>query len=671
MSKTYLTKCHPDFHLPADVVVGEGFDAQDYVARLKEAQIDAVVFFGKCHYGFSYYPTKIGTVHPKLVSDMLGEIVQECRREGVGISAYYSVFLDTAAARLHPDWVLQADTDEIEGGFNSKKFEQICVNSGYLDELLLPQSIEIVKNYDVDELFFDTMTGFTPCYCDKCKELFGKPIPRSAEDPDWLAYVNWYNDQYEAFFAKVIRVIYEINPQVGVIFNWQWSARLPGNPAPFTKRLAGDLYPSGATSSYFSHYWAGTDYPFDYMCGRFMHGLSEWSNNTPETLKYTAAATIANGGSFYLIDRQLPNGSLEARSWPILKDVFTFVNDRREVVEHTRHVPETAVLHSLEHIVGAHNEFFPDLELRKQRTVPMTAMAQVLRDRARHYTPLNTDNLKRRLLEYKLIVLPECDYLDAEMIQLLTQFVENGGKLLIVQSATKDGLDPALLQLAGVTFKAYADLEYGYIEKQSAGNADPILVRGKFALVTPDEGTQTLHRYVSPLSEGNSGAQFGHGFAPPTTPSDFAVVTSRQLGAGEIVYVSAPILTSHDAYFNPHITDLVLQLMDRLLPRPIVSVQTKAQVELVVMRKADDLIIHLVNHSAKEVLAGYWCPVLEFIPELRDIAISVAAIREDYVLQAFPGGTQSKPTYACERLEFNVPSLDIMNSYRIKNYFAQ
>jgi len=669
MSRTYLTKCHPDFHLPADVVVGENFNAQAYVERLKDSQIDAVVFFGKCHYGFSYYPTKIGTVHPKLMTDMLGEIVKACRRENVGISAYYSVFLDTAAARLHPDWVLKAETNEIEGGFNSKKFEQICVNSDYCDKLLLPQSIEIITNYDVDELFYDTMTGFTPCYCDKCKELFGKDIPLNADNPDWLEYVNWYNNQYEAFFAKVIQVLKEINPKVSVIFNWQWSARLPGNPAPNTKRLAGDLYPSGSTSSYYSHYWAGTDYPFDYMCGRFMHGLSEWSNNTPETLKYTAAATIANGGSFYLIDRQLPNGDLEERAWPLLKDVFTFVNERREFVENTRHVPETAVLQSLEHIVGGHNEYFPDLEMRKQRIVPMTSFAQIMRNRSRHYTPLNTDNLKRRMFEYKLVVLPEADFLDSAMKTLLFQYVENGGKLLIFQSGSKDIMDEDILNLAGVTFQKFSDLDYGYIHTQNGGIPDPIHIRLKFALVKPHADTKTLHHYVSPLSDGNSGEQFGHGFAPPTTPSNYAVVTSRKLGAGEIVYVSAPILTSHDAYFNPQITGLVLKLMDRLLESPMVSVKTKAQVEMVAVRKEDDLIVHLVNHSAKEVLAGYWCPILEFIPELRDIEISIEALREDYELQSFPCETQIKPTYVAKRLIFTVPSLEIMNSYRVKDYF--
>jgi len=292
-----------------------------------------------------------------------------------------------------------------------------------------------------------------------------------------------------------------------------------------------------------------------------------------------------------------------------------------------------------------------------------------MRNRSRHYTPLNTDNLKRRMFEYKLVVLPEADFLDSAMKTLLFQYVENGGKLLIFQSGSKDIMDEDILNLAGVTFQKFSDLDYGYIHTQNGGIPDPIHIRLKFALVKPHADTKTLHHYVSPLSDGNSGEQFGHGFAPPTTPSNYAVVTSRKLGAGEIVYVSAPILTSHDAYFNPQITGLVLKLMDRLLESPMVSVKTKAQVEMVAVRKEDDLIVHLVNHSAKEVLAGYWCPILEFIPELRDIEISIEALREDYELQSFPCETQIKPTYVAKRLIFTVPSLEIMNSYRVKDYF--
>src|ERR1035437_8614847 len=94
-----LCRSHPDFHLPADVEVGEGFDGDAYARRLKENGADAVAIFAKCHYGHSYYYTKVGYRHPGLKKDMIAEVVCGCRKHGLGVIGYYSVFLDTAAVR--------------------------------------------------------------------------------------------------------------------------------------------------------------------------------------------------------------------------------------------------------------------------------------------------------------------------------------------------------------------------------------------------------------------------------------------------------------------------------------------------------------------------------------------------------------------------------------------
>lgn len=104
-NKKMLCRLHPDFHTPARATVGEGFDAVEYVKKTKESNIDSQVFFAKCHYGFAYYPTEVGTVHPGLKCDMLGELVRECKKQDVRLVIYESLFLDSAAGEQHPDWL--------------------------------------------------------------------------------------------------------------------------------------------------------------------------------------------------------------------------------------------------------------------------------------------------------------------------------------------------------------------------------------------------------------------------------------------------------------------------------------------------------------------------------------------------------------------------------------
>ena len=653
-----LCKLHPDFHLPEDVAVGEGFDALSYVRRLKKCLVDEIVFFAKCHYGYAYYPTRIGTVHPGLKNDMLGAMSKACLAEGMRLVAYYSVFLDSAAVRKNHDWTIHSQNTDVDAGFSSKNFLPICVNSPYLDELFIPQTIEVLKNYNVQEMFYDTMTGFHPCYCKRCRDAYGKDIP-SNKDADWLEYVKWYRDCYENFFTKASAAVHQARPDVDLVFNWEWSYKRPGTPVPHITRLAGDLFPTGKVASQASRYWDGTGYPFDYMCGRFLHGLGDWNNSTPETLKYTAAATIANGGGFYLIDRQLPDGTLEERSYRIVDDVFKFMDDRREVVTGTTAVPEIAVLYPFDHINGPDLRYFPDIKSRQSRVLPFEGLGRLMMDRARHYTAFNEPNFLAHLKKHRLAILPELEFIRPEIKQGLRQFVENGGTALITQCGSHEEVDPEILDLAGVDYEGHSTLEYGYLD-----TPEPMLTYGRFAFVTPRKGTEVLCSYVPPMAAGKGGAQFGHGFAPPSAPDGHAAVVQRRLGKGSIIYVSAPLFASHMKYPNRDMAELILGWIDRLLPDPVVKVTTPAHVEMSVRRRGKDLIVHLVNHSGIERLGNYWAPATEYIPHIEDIRVAVRSLADGVKVRLEPSGQPVTADGGCV-----VVGLDIMQSLVVEGYF--
>lgn len=670
-NSTYLCKCHPDFHLPADVAVGDDFNGVDYARKAKQAGVDSLVAFAKCHYGFAYYKTDVGTVHPGLVKDMLEEFSKGCREAGIGITFYYSVFLDAAAGRKHSDWAFRPKgkpLDELLQG----KYISICVNSGYLEELLIPQVMELLERYDVDEMFFDTMSDFHPCFCDNCRRLFGRPLPEDSNSPYWLEYVNWYYNNYENFFNRILEAISRKRPEVSTVINWKWSATLPETPSRYVQRLAGDLFTSGAVASYFSHYWAGTGYPFDYMCGRFLHGLGDWSSNAPDTLKYTAASTIANGGSFYLIDRQLPNGQMEDRAYAIMKDVFDFVKERRDMVEDTNHVPETAVLHSLEHLVGPNFEYFPDYKGRTERMRQFKGVAKFFINHAMHYTAINMDMLKCCLQNYKLLILPETDYIDQDAKAAIMAFVEKGGKLLMIQNCHLYNMDKDLMGFAGVNYLKHSEAHYSYIAQDNNGIPDPILVRGHAALVEPLNGTKVIARFAEPLIIGSDGKEFGHGFAPPTNKEGFAAATLRNVGQGAVIYVAAPLLTSYETFVNPSIASFLKKLYKMLLPAPLVEVDSRAQVEMTAMRKGNDLIVHLVNHSGKEAYAGEntrHLPITEFIPELFNLTILVRSPQKSCEISSVPAGIIQKMRDENGYILLRASNLKIMSSVRLYGYF--
>jgi len=59
---------HMDFHTTSPAIDGIGvkFDKEKFTKTIREANIDLVTVFGKCHHGYTYYPSKVGEMHPGL-----------------------------------------------------------------------------------------------------------------------------------------------------------------------------------------------------------------------------------------------------------------------------------------------------------------------------------------------------------------------------------------------------------------------------------------------------------------------------------------------------------------------------------------------------------------------------------------------------------------------------
>jgi hypothetical protein len=94
------------------------FDADRAAATIADAGFEMVSIFAVCNRGFSYYPTKVGTVHPGLKRDFTGEFTKALKKRKLRVLAYVSV--------------------------------RDCKPN-------LPQVSEILDQYDVDGFFFDAV----------------------------------------------------------------------------------------------------------------------------------------------------------------------------------------------------------------------------------------------------------------------------------------------------------------------------------------------------------------------------------------------------------------------------------------------------------------------------------------------------------------------------------
>jgi hypothetical protein len=177
-------------------------------------------------------------------------------------------------------------------------------------------------------------------------------------------------------------------------------------------------------------------------------------------------------------------------------------------------------------------------------------------------------------------------------------------------------------------------------------------------------------RAIAPLKAGKGGAKFGHGLAPANAYEGFAVATERIVGKGKVIYVAMPAFSQYWLNQNPYVAKLIFGLIDRLLPDPSVRVETRAQVEMVALRKGNDLIVHLVNHSGRERLLGYWSPLIEYMPEIRDIPVSIRIGKKSPAMAFAPSGVKIQYERKDGYASFSVPSLHFMESIRVAQYFA-
>ena len=95
MKKIPNRQVHLDFHTSEMIdQVGSKFSAEEFADTLKNANVEAVTLFTRCHHGNLYYDsTKYPErIHPHLkVKDMYREQAKERRKKGIKVYLYTTI----------------------------------------------------------------------------------------------------------------------------------------------------------------------------------------------------------------------------------------------------------------------------------------------------------------------------------------------------------------------------------------------------------------------------------------------------------------------------------------------------------------------------------------------------------------------------------------------------
>jgi hypothetical protein len=96
---------HLDFHTSGRIPgVGSRFDGKAFGQAFKDANVDSVNIFSKCHHGYSYHPTEVGEMHPGLSFDLLRAQIDALHAHSIKTPIYLTATWDELAADTHTEW---------------------------------------------------------------------------------------------------------------------------------------------------------------------------------------------------------------------------------------------------------------------------------------------------------------------------------------------------------------------------------------------------------------------------------------------------------------------------------------------------------------------------------------------------------------------------------------
>ena len=199
----WIYDTHRQIHIDASAFglyggVYDDFNAETAAEMHLDAGAQVVSYFAKCLNGYSYYPTKIGSVHPNLKVDFIGEFTRELKKRGMKCIAYFYLASERREQESHQDWAIKFPDNFISPDYLKEPIVNMCLNTPYVEDFAIPQMIELIKSYDIDGFFIDMSFHqyfFMNCQCKVCQELYsnevGGKIPLDDTDQNAYLYRKW------------------------------------------------------------------------------------------------------------------------------------------------------------------------------------------------------------------------------------------------------------------------------------------------------------------------------------------------------------------------------------------------------------------------------------------------------------------------------------------------
>jgi len=456
---------HLDFHTSEFIPgIGEKFDKKQFQEALKIGHLNQINIFAKCHHSWSYYPTKIGNMHPNLKFDLLGAEIEACHEIGVKCPIYFTVGWSAHDAETHPEWCAREKDGKYLAflyDFDAKPTDVKTENSwkwlcpaagGSYSEMIKKQVEEICQNYPVDGFWFDIYhVADLGCYCENCtKRMQAEGVDRN----DHEAVVKSTALAIKKHQTELRAVITKYFPKATVYFNATPHVR---NNGSFNNQLY-DLNTHQELEDLPST-WGGYDKlpleakyhlqngnPIVAMSGKFHKSWGEFGGfKHADAIKYEAAAMISNGAACNFGDQLHPSGLMDLETYRNIGKAYEYVEKIEKYGLGGLPVSRLGLWLSLDNeadygmvniLLETHNDFVIASEK-------------------------NLDNLE-------LLIIPSAAHLSDAQAKQINNWVQKGGKLIAFGEGALNKNHDKFLINAGADYigKSPFNFDFTVVEKE-------------------------------------------------------------------------------------------------------------------------------------------------------------------------------------------------------------
>lgn len=643
---------HLDFHTSPHILdVGQEFDARAFARTMKDAHVNSVTVFAKCHHGLLYYNTDRPERHPGLKPglNLTGEQVAALHAEGIRAPIYISIQVDEYAAELHPEWVVRnPDGTHWKGWGNPDVFTPgwfvLDMSSPY-QEFVAEQTVEALEKLGpVDGVFFDM------CWNQPSVSKFAiagmKALGLNPEvAADRSSYANTVALQYMQRFYNLVKAS---SPEATVFFNGRQMYDLPQDIA-FLEQVEIEALPTGGWGyTYFPlnvRYARTFDKPCMGMTGKFHLTWGDFGGLKPyAALEYETSQMIAHGARCSVGDQLPPRGRPDPASYALIGKAYQRVEAREPWLAGAVSAAEVGLLR------------LPQISSSTTSSTSRSdeGALRMLTQLRQQFDVVQPD---RKLERYALLVLPDAYPVDEELAQRLDTYLHNGGHILATGTS---GLTPdaraVLLPKMGIQPLGMSPFTTSYIRfgtQISAGVPDTdhvVYENGVRAL--PERGTQALAHVVEPYFERAWDHFCSHHQTPPATLTNYLAASQ----CGNVGYISYPIFRLFAQYGNASHRLLVGKLLDLLLPEPLLKVDGPTGLETSVMRQARRTIVHLLFYTPERRAQNL--DLVEDIIPLYRLNLSLRLPTAPRKVYLAPEQTPLTFAYQNGRVELTVPEVN-------------